>query len=264
MEKLRFKQLLYAVAYHCNLTCDTCVALSPFSGIEFSDFKSFKNDLDRISKVVAADKFEFIGGEPLLNPQLVEYMEHAKASGISSTISISTNGLLLHKMPVCFYQLIDNILISEYPSTKFNYRKLESFLETKSKEHNFTFKFLKYKSFLQVYRDTPCEDHNINQKVFDTCDITHGSKCYFIADGKFYKCSPSLIIPKFNKSFKGADFINLESNTLLQDLKAFLDSKAYLDSCKWCKGTFYDNVQVPHKMLGTKEIKFYKDKLFNV
>jgi hypothetical protein len=107
---------------HCNLNCAHCTHFSPLAEKEFLDIKLFENDLERFSHLTnkKLGQIYLLGGEPLLHPQVAEFMNLTrKYFNTVTRIVLYTNGILLHKQPEEFWESAKNngvnIYISPYP-----------------------------------------------------------------------------------------------------------------------------------------------------
>src|SRR5688500_20260612 len=112
--RVKTRSLEAHVVDHCNLTCAECCSLSPFLPAWFADPADLERDLSRARKVLAPSVFKLVGGEPLLHPRLLDLVAVARRSEIASRISITTNGLLLGRMPDALFRAIDALTISLY------------------------------------------------------------------------------------------------------------------------------------------------------
>ncbi len=75
---------------HCNMNCEFCCgAPKHLPGPSFSEFKQL---VDKIC-LCGVTTLVFTGGEPLLNPDLLDCIKYTKEKGLE--IYLSTNGLLL-------------------------------------------------------------------------------------------------------------------------------------------------------------------------
>ena len=94
-----------ALAEHCNLRCAGCDHFSPIAEPEFADIKEFERDFSRLSELFngQAQEIHLLGGEPLLNPDIVLFLQVARKSFPQAIIDITTNGLLLKQMSEEFW-----------------------------------------------------------------------------------------------------------------------------------------------------------------
>jgi len=106
---------------HCNLRCAHCDHASSILPKEFADVESFTRDIEVLSAVLHAGEFKFAGGEPLLHPQLLDFLRAAKKIKIADRLVLLTNGVLLHKAPDELWSLIDGMWISIYPGIKYRF-----------------------------------------------------------------------------------------------------------------------------------------------
>ena len=115
--------LEYHVAHHCNLNCRGCGHLSNLVEEEsFGDFNQFKRDLTRLSELFENVKvIRLMGGEPLLNPDCISFVETARDVFPKARISIVTNGLLLPSMSCEFYRQVKKMNVG-YRSLHINRR----------------------------------------------------------------------------------------------------------------------------------------------
>lgn len=102
----RIPYMEYHVADHCNLNCKGCVHFAPLVTQEvFATFDKLKRDLTHLKSIVPyIDTIRILGGEPLLNPQLIDYLDMTRELYPFAEINIVTNGILLRN--------IDDALIS--------------------------------------------------------------------------------------------------------------------------------------------------------
>lgn len=83
----------FAIDYRCNLNCKHCFTMDLIDkdrhAITSFDYRRIAREAMRLGAV----NFSFQGGEPLLYPELEEYIKAAKPS--ANLISVTTNGTLL-------------------------------------------------------------------------------------------------------------------------------------------------------------------------
>jgi len=102
----------------CQLSCVACnhhVPLWRAAGPKHADPRQVEIDLFTLSNILHADVWGALGGEPTLNPKLVDILKIARESGIADTIEVWTNGLTLPRMSEEFWRSFDVLVLSIYP-----------------------------------------------------------------------------------------------------------------------------------------------------
>jgi len=95
-------------AHSCNLRCQNC---SHFSDYGLSGILSLENAemwFEGWSKRLRPTHFSVLGGEPLLNPNIIPLLKLVKKYWVGSEIKLVTNGLLLPKHPTLLQTLYEN------------------------------------------------------------------------------------------------------------------------------------------------------------
>ncbi|MDR0644388.1 MAG: radical SAM protein [Treponema sp.] len=108
------------IVEHCNLNCSSCCHFSPLAHKEYLDPSVFENDCKRISELTKELRYlRLLGGEPLLHPQINDFFDIARKHFPGSPIQLTTNGILLPKMPDAFWEnCIRNdieVNVTDYP-----------------------------------------------------------------------------------------------------------------------------------------------------
>ena len=94
---------------------------APLATETFYDFEQYKKDIQRLAKlsggVIGLLKLQ--GGEPLLNPKLLDFIKVSRKTFPNSPICIFTDGLLLAKLPDVVWQSIHDdeieVRMTHYP-----------------------------------------------------------------------------------------------------------------------------------------------------
>lgn len=94
-----------SLAEHCNLNCYGCDHFAPLAEPEFADLAETERDLTRLGELLGHRMKEFYlaGGEPLLHPEIIKFMEVARRAFPNSKVGIVTNGILLPEQPEEFW-----------------------------------------------------------------------------------------------------------------------------------------------------------------
>ena len=85
----------YHLTNHCNLNCKGCAHFAPIAEPWFANINEYKNDMEELSSKVVVDELILFGGEPLLHPNISEFLIESRKMLPNTKISVLTNGLLV-------------------------------------------------------------------------------------------------------------------------------------------------------------------------
>jgi cyclic pyranopterin phosphate synthase len=88
----RFRDLAVTVDFHCNSACTFCIVqegMNNYRGVPFERFATITAENLRSHKY---DRVIFTGGEVTLEKSLLQFVEHARASGAFRHVRLQTNG----------------------------------------------------------------------------------------------------------------------------------------------------------------------------
>ena len=242
LSKIHFLQ--FNVSNGCNLNCKSCNHFAPLVKKEnfFPDKDQLIKDLNQVSNLTKNSPPEIInlmGGEPLLNKDICEYIKICKALFKDSKIFITTNGLLLDKMSDEFWNLIDDrvlIQVSKYFEKEF-YNRLNNFITEKEKTTNIM--FLEAGSLgTALFTNYALSKNNSEQSIkekFEGCPIAN--KTIQLYNSKLYSCSLCaylyLLEDYFKEGFKifEDDGIDIYSNSY-EEIMTFLQKPK--KTCQYC------------------------------
>lgn len=248
--------LEYPITNHCNLSCIHCDHASPLLPTSFADLNVYHDDLTALAAVLVTRDFRVIGGEPLLHPKLMDFLQLARESGIGERITLVTNGTLLREAPRDLWSMIDRLWLSVYP-------KMEARMDVKEIQrlchaHNVVFDRRDISAFRQTIVNSRIDDTALVQRIFDTCKNTHEWHCFTAYRGLFYKCAVAPSTPtrlglrgtQFDASGDAVAIHHLPS--LRERLEAYLSDRTPLASCRFCLGS--SGVEMPLRQLKRAEI----------
>jgi len=177
----------------CNLKCKGCTHFSNlFSEKNHYDLDKFKSDITTIAANCHVHKLVLLGGEPLLNERLSEYLDSTRKIFPYAEISITTNGLLILKQPGKLFDSMKtndvSFTITPYKPTTKIVPKITEFLKAKG------LKFI-FKSPVFKFEKTLSSTFNSNPARSMAVCINSG--CRFLRNGKLYKCPVEGMIYKF-------------------------------------------------------------------
>lgn len=81
----------------CNLSCDGCTNYSDLTHQGYVKWADMERDLSAWLKVIDIPDFGIMGGEPLINPEIREWLRGVRRLMPKSQIRFTTNGLLLNR-----------------------------------------------------------------------------------------------------------------------------------------------------------------------
>lgn len=259
MEKEVFKVEVH-LNEHCNLNCSCCDHFSPLAEEEWANFESVEKDLARLSKLVdnKANVYVYLlGGEPLLNEHVTEYMDLARKyfPEKNHVVWLITNGILLPKMDEKFWEACkrNDILIapSRY-KIKIDYEPIYE----KCREYGVKFQYFHSDDWVETMFNVPLLlTREVDPKEsFSKCYVA--SRCAFLKEGKIYSCPRVANIyhvnKKFNTNFEIADtdWLDIYKANSYEEIREFL--KRPKDFCKHCDN---NNKEVVKWRLSDKKLE---------
>ena len=228
----------YHLVEHCNLRCAGCLHFANVAEESFADIDVFQETFKRFFDLMG-DSYRggivFLGGEPLLHPQIERFIKCARELTSTGTIFILTNGILLTKMPESFWETCAScrvhIGISGYPinlddsEIKRLAAKHSVGLSISSRDNS---------AWLQYVFDL---DGNQNiERSFTSCE--NANECYIIKGRNLYNCSVTACIEHFNTAFgknltlQSEDYLDLFSDISARDILNYISTPTPF--CRYC------------------------------
>lgn len=243
-KKLWRPAIEFNLTEHCNLKCAHCDHASPMMKSDFADLDSFTRDIEVLATVIEAGEFKFAGGEPLLHPQLLDFLRVARRVGIANRLVLLTNGVLLHKAPEEMWDLIGGMWISLYPGVK--YRFDWDWVQQKADEHNIFVWRKETPTFVESSLIEEIKSDEFVKMVYQNCDRAHLFSCHTIYKGRYYLCEPSVWMePRL--AGHGVEFANREVDSvaihdnprLYDEIDAMIRrNDEPLKACRFCLGSW--------------------------
>ena len=248
----------YNLTEHCNLRCAGCDHSSPLLPKKFAEVAEYQRDLATLSQVLHLGELKILGGEPLLHPDLIEFLRGARASGIADEITLVTNGVLLHRCDPVTFELIDKLWVSLYPGVRLRLEVSE--LEALSKKYNFKLELKVMNSFRFTTINRRHRDAALVRQIFTRCALAHEWSCHTIHEGYYFKCSPAPFLTA-RMALRGESVLNRESDgvrihnnpRLREELEAYLRAEEPLEACYYCLGS--SGRQFPHRQMNSRQLR---------
>ncbi len=249
--------LTFELTEHCNLKCAKCDHSSPWWNPTFASLADFKRDVLALSKVVHVDEMRFAGGEPLLHPELKEFLRFAKETGFCEGTSIATNGVLLHELPGGVWKYLDLAMVTIYPGVKIR-ADLEK-LKAEAQAHGAKVACSRPAAFSQMLLNDENHDHGLVERIFRGCYSS--VNCHTLYDGRYFRCSRSHLMQKRLKRLDRPMDAALSSDGLKiddregfeEELTRYLAAETPLAACSYCLGSY--GAASAHKQLNKKGIE---------
>ncbi|NDV47348.1 radical SAM protein [Paludibacter sp. 221] len=234
---------------HCNLNCRGCDNFSPLApATSYADIEVFEKDCTRIAKLMEGriDEIQLLGGEPLLHPKIIDFMEITRKCFPNTPINIVSNGLLLPKQTTEFWESCRkndiHIIVTKYP-VKLDYKKIEQHVRAQGVAFSY------YGNTEKVDKTMQCIPLDVEGKQ-DARDsflrCSRANRCISLDGGKIYTCSLIPYVKYFNKHFNKdlvvspADYIDIYEAKSGDEILDFVSKP--VPFCRYCniKGTIWD------------------------
>lgn len=228
------------IVEHCNLRCRSCTHLSPVLPKHFVDPGDLSSDLTTLARSYHATVLKILGGEPLLHPNLLDVIMAARESQVAEKIEIWTNGLLLPRMERRVWEAVDSVRISLYPGRSLKQHQLDRCIDL-ARRSNVPIRYKRYQTFQESYSEQGTDDPSLVKKIYATCNEAHRWRCHTVANGWFFKCPQSYMIPKGMSLGPEATYRNglkIDDSPEFRDrLLSYLTSPEPLPACGNCLGS---------------------------
>ena len=234
--KLCLGYFLYEIAHHCNINCKSCDHCAPLAKEEFADFDVFKNDLIRMGEIFShIDLIGIMGGEPLLNKDVLKFLEETRKIFPLSNIVLFTNGILLLNQPKSFWETLFknkiSVLVTVY-RLNINYKKMKEIAQ----KYKVSIGFKPNLEFCKAPLDITGSQDN-NERIKDCYQANH---CATLDNGRLFRCSLVTSSKHFNEFFsqnlkiENGDFLDIHQKSLTDEQIVEYFSNP-LPFCRYCK-----------------------------
>lgn len=216
----------FYINHTCNLTCNNCNRFNNHHFIGWQNFNDYKLKLEQWATYVDIDQIVIMGGEPLLNPSLLDWID-----GLSSLwntyVQILSNGTRLDKTKKLYDKLVgtknwlgiswhnrhhkDRLLaqISAFMTHPIQLPdNINDDLYTGDQLEFIDANGVKIIVWVQdefgsaaVIRNSQGNltlHNNDPEEVHPTCGFVQ-NKCYHMIEAKLYKCGPVALMPEFDR-----------------------------------------------------------------
>ena len=234
------KSIAVHLVDHCNLRCCGCDHFAPLAKKRFEELDVFEKDIKRFAELSSAKLgiLKLMGGEPLLHPQLTDFMRIARQYLPDTRIEVVTNAILLNLQKENFWNACKeyNIVIvpTKYP-LKINYEKAEQTAESYGVKLEY---YGNTNSVLKTSYHIPLDLEGKQDAVNNFLNCFHANNCVFLKQGKLYTCTVAPNIDQFNQYFgkniplTNRDGIDIHKAQNIDEILEFLAKP--IPFCKYC------------------------------
>ena len=221
------------VVDHCTLSCKGCSHFSSIAPQRFADPDRYCRDIVRLAEVFRRIPIiRLMGGEPLLHPDLHEFVRHTRAAFPGSHVAVVTNGTHLDRASEAFWDSLletgAQVDLTLYPPMAAKAQELTALCARRGAVCNMT-RVDSFNAYNNIAGDSD------PAYAFAKCGL--GYYCRFLRDGRLYPCAMAAMAGDFNDRFgytmaidEGIDIHarGVTARSILHDLGR------PMESCRWC------------------------------
>lgn len=193
-------KLDYHIAEHCNLKCKGCSTYAPLAPEVFTQLSVFQADLQRLKELLGDRllNLHLLGGEPLLHPELEQFVVAARAILPDTFIDIVSNGLLTKQMPDSFWKTLGEqdvpLQFSSYP-IDLDYPALIAYVKSKGA------RAFSYHEEIDSFYRKGLDPYGQQIMYQSYLHCPHGDNTQ-LREGKLYRCPSTAYIDHLNRKLK--------------------------------------------------------------
>lgn len=236
--------LEFRIADHCNMNCKACVDYAALvTKPHFANLENFIKDFEQLHKFIDDIKLiRIMGGEPLLNPEVCEYVKLSRRLYPLANIVLVTNGLLIPKMSDEFFDTLRTcnvrIQISLYPPMATKIDSVKKIMDDKHVGYHIITD--NNNPITKFFINQTLKPHDREREIFYTCG---SANCHNLWEGKLLACPRPSAVKFFNDYYHknlptNSGIIDLyEKDLTTEKLKTTMITPFEL--CKYCTPRFW-------------------------
>lgn len=225
--RILLDRLEFYITNVCNLTCSGC---NRYNNYKFSGTQRWADYADTLSvwsKYIDIRHPVILGGEPLLNPDIVQWIRGLRTLwGRHSGVQVQSNGTRIDQVPG-LYDAVDHdnwigISIHRHDDKEALFAKIRNFLkppirESSDKSHPIGSDYQFYdvnNKYVHAWLSGDFVQSNIVEHpdgtfgLYDSDPVKAHENCtfrrfrnYHMINGKIYKCGPAALMPEFDQQY---------------------------------------------------------------
>lgn len=227
-EKIHLDKLEFYITNVCNLTCSNCNRYNNYHFKGWQAWDDYAQELAQLSQRVHVQKPVILGGEPLLNPDIVKWVEGIRKLWPNSyDVQIQSNGTRIDRVPGLYESMTRGnwigVSIHRPEDRDELFARIRNFLQgtvtfndgfdsavgsayqfrdsNGVKVHVWNNEIFGNTNIIQqpngqfgLYNSNPAQAHDI-------CSYRKWKNYHWIR-GKIYKCGPVALMPEFDQQHK--------------------------------------------------------------
>lgn len=232
----RLQHLDIHLTDHCNLNCKSCEHYSSIAEPAFADLAQFEAELARLAELFSGiEQVYLLGGEPLLHPEVEEFVRVARRYLPETRICLMSNGVLVPRMGESFWDALREtgtvLLCDQYPGVAD-----VAAIDALGAEHGVAVEWVEpTEKFFRAPIDPSggCDP----EESFVRC--VGVSNCAIVKDGRMYPCAHIAYVDILRKRFgiegleaTDADSISIYDGATGDEIVDFL--MAPVPWCRYC------------------------------
>ena len=234
--KPRMPYLEYHISFQCNLKCSGC---THFSNIvnepRFGNLDKYFEDLIRLQELFwGIGKIRLMGGEPLLNHELPDFLYATRDAFPDADIRVVSNGLMLRDSHVELLSAMRNTAtffdVSMYPPTIGAIDRISEICSANGVKLTVTPEVKLFTAGMNTHGNTE------PLSAYEVCPASH---CAYLCEGRISTCAMPQLIDIYNERF-GTDICPGVSDVsdLYEDgltgIELLRRLKSPMEICRFC------------------------------
>jgi organic radical activating enzyme len=269
--RILLKKIEFYITNVCNLACENCNRFNNYNFRGWQNWNDHAVDYQKWSELVDIESIILLGGEPLLNPTLLQWIQGIKRLWPKASLQVLTNGTRLNKVAGLYQALLTrefHIGVSLHNRLEVDviFDEVERFLQApvtkivgrENNKYGADYVFVdanqiripmwmdnKFYQAAVKSVDNQFTLHNSDPATAHSNCIIAQFKSYHFIRGKLFKCGPVALFPEFDQQFTlnlsdhDRELINSYRPLTVENFDAYheefiaqLDNP--LDQCKFC------------------------------
>jgi organic radical activating enzyme len=235
--KTGFLSIEVHIVNHCNLNCKGCATCAPLIKEDYYMFDDFSKDCARFSELAMngklVEKVTLMGGEPLLHPRIVDFINISRRYFPYAEIIIPTNGLLLKECSHEFWESChkNKILIRV---TDYHIKRDDEAIQKLAKKYKVKIAYMVLNDWV-LFRSDISGSKNVDYN-FNNCPAK--IICAVLDHGKYYICSRPMVTRFLNDHLNPAIPLDKKDYLDIYQIKSVKEIYDYISKpipfCKYC------------------------------